>query len=70
MRRAICDACRYAEQKEGVVEWDERKAKLRELCDRFRSRNGSYDCLVPGSGGKDCFYAAQWCSRTSSACIR
>lgn len=54
----ICDACRYAEQKERVVDWDERKARLRELCDRFRSRNGSYDCLVPGSGGKDSVYAA------------
>jgi N-acetyl sugar amidotransferase len=54
----ICDACRYAEQKEKVVDWAERKARLRELCDRFRSRNGSYDCLVPGSGGKDSVYAA------------
>ena len=27
-------------------------------CDKFRSRNGSYDCLVPGSGGKDSFYAS------------
>jgi N-acetyl sugar amidotransferase len=31
---------------------------LRELCDRFRKNDGSYDCLVPGSGGKDSFYAA------------
>ncbi len=54
----VCDACRYAEQKNGVVDWEARKAKLRELCDRTRSRNGSYDCLVPGSGGKDSVYAA------------
>ncbi len=54
----VCDACRYAEQKDRVVDWEERKAKLGELCDRFRSRNGSYDCLVPGSGGKDSVYAA------------
>ena len=54
----ICDACRYAEQKNKVVDWEEREARLRELCDRFRSRNGSYDCLVPGSGGKDSVYAA------------
>jgi len=54
----ICDACRYAEQKDRVVDWEERKVKLRALCDRFRSRNGSYDCLVPGSGGKDSVYAA------------
>jgi len=29
-----------------------------DLCDRHRSRDGSYDCIVPGSGGKDSFYAA------------
>jgi N-acetyl sugar amidotransferase len=54
----ICDACRYAEQKNRDVDWEERRAQLAELCDRFRSRNGSYDCLVPGSGGKDSIYAA------------
>lgn len=54
----ICDACRYSEQKRRIVDWRDRRAKLGELCDRFRSRNGSYDCLVPGSGGKDSIYAA------------
>jgi len=53
----ICDACRYAEQKNHHVDWEERRARLVELCDRYRSRNGSYDCLVPGSGGKDSIYA-------------
>ena len=33
-------------------------AELRELCDQYRKNDGSYDCLVPGSGGKDSFYAA------------
>lgn len=54
----ICDACRAAERKARDIDWDERERKLVELCDRFRSRNGSYDCLVPGSGGKDSFYQA------------
>ena len=54
----VCDACRYAERKNHEVDWEERDAQLRALCDRFRSRNGSYDCLVPGSGGKDSVYAA------------
>ena len=54
----ICDACRYAEQKRLGVDWEARRAHLSELCDRYRSRNGSYDCLVPGSGGKDSIYAA------------
>ena len=31
----------------------ERKRQLKQLCNKFRSRNGSYDVIVPGSGGKD-----------------
>ncbi len=54
----VCDACRMAEQKHGTIDWDSRERQLRELCDRYRSKDGSYDCLVPGSGGKDSFYAA------------
>src|SRR5262249_32794915 len=54
----ICDACRLAEQKKGTIDWSERERRLRDLCDRFRSKDGSYDCIVPGSGGKDSFYAA------------
>lgn len=51
----ICDACRTAERKARDIDWEERERKLVALCERFRSRNGSYDCLVPGSGGKDSF---------------
>ena len=53
----ICYACRILEKKE-KIDWDYRKHQLKKLCDKFRSRNGNYDCLVPGSGGKDSFYAA------------
>ncbi len=54
----ICDACRMAEQKLESIDWPERERRLRELCDRHRKNDGSYDCVVPGSGGKDSFYAA------------
>ncbi len=54
----ICDACRYAEQKDAGIDWQDRERELMALCDKFRSRNGSYDCLVPGSGGKDSVYAS------------
>ena len=53
----VCDACRVAEDKRHV-DWNERERMLKELCDRFRRNDGHYDCLVPGSGGKDSFYAA------------
>jgi N-acetyl sugar amidotransferase len=53
----VCDACRYAEKK-AIISWDDREKELLELCNRHRSKDGSYDCLLPGSGGKDSFYAA------------
>lgn len=53
----ICSACQTAMVKK-TVDWKLREKELRELCDRYRKSDGSYDCLVPGSGGKDSFYAA------------
>jgi len=53
----ICDACRANEQKEGI-KWEKREEELLQLLDKFRSKDGSYDCLVPGSGGKDSAYQA------------
>lgn len=54
----VCNACLAAEQKQKKIDWVERERALKELCDRYRRTDGSYDCLVPGSGGKDSFYAA------------
>ena len=53
----VCDACRYAEAKERI-DWDGRERELLQLLDRHRSSKGAYDCIVPGSGGKDSVYAA------------
>jgi N-acetyl sugar amidotransferase len=55
----VCDACRFAERKHGSINWADREAQLAALCDKFRSSSG-YDCLVPGSGGKDSFYASHY----------
>lgn len=54
----ICDACLLAEQKNKSIDWMAREKELIELCNKFKKNNGDYDCLVPGSGGKDSFYAA------------
>ena len=54
----ICDACIVTERKNQDIDWKERERELISLCDKYRSRNGNYDCLVPGSGGKDSFYAS------------
>jgi N-acetyl sugar amidotransferase len=54
----VCDACNFAEKKHNTIDWESRDKQLRELCDRHRSKDGSYDCILPGSGGKDSFYAS------------
>lgn len=53
----VCDACRAAEIK-NQINWEERERQLQALCDLHRRDDGSYDCLVPGSGGKDSAYQA------------
>jgi N-acetyl sugar amidotransferase len=57
-QNGICDACNFAEKKNNTIDWESRDKLLLELCDRHRSKDGSYDCIVPGSGGKDSFYAS------------
>ena len=53
----VCDACRNAEVKERI-DWKKREKELIQLLDKYRSKDGSYDCLVPGSGGKDSAFQA------------
>ncbi|MBF0479342.1 MAG: N-acetyl sugar amidotransferase [Candidatus Omnitrophica bacterium] len=53
----VCEACRYAENKKSI-NWQEREEELHKMLARFRSPDGNYDCIVPGSGGKDSIVAA------------
>jgi len=53
----VCSACNYAAIKDNI-DWEERENELKALCARFRSKNGYYDCIVPGSGGKDSTFTA------------
>ena len=45
-------------QKKETIDWKERERQLLDLLARYRRDDGEYDCLVPGSGGKDSVYAA------------
>ncbi len=54
----VCAACRYAEIKETGIDWKQREAELHALCNQYRSKAGNYDCIVPGSGGKDSTFTA------------
>ena len=54
----VCSACQWAYEKDHVVDWESREKELKELCDKHRSTDGSFDVIVPGSGGKDSTYVA------------
>jgi N-acetyl sugar amidotransferase len=54
----VCSACRFAEHKINGIDWVARDKELTILCDSHRSNYGSYDVVVPGSGGKDSNYVA------------
>lgn len=52
----VCSACRSFESRK-EVDWDNRRRELKEILDRYRSRDSNnYDCIVPVSGGKDSTY--------------
>jgi len=53
----VCDACRFAEMKESI-DWAQREEQLLELLSKHRRTDGGYDCIVPGSGGKDSVFAS------------
>lgn len=53
----VCHACHYLEIKE-KIDWKDREAKLVALLDKHRRRDGSFDVIVPGSGGKDSAYVS------------
>ena len=52
-KNGVCNACNYAYKKNNLIDWAEREKELLELLDKFRSKDGSYDVVVPVSGGKD-----------------
>lgn len=56
--KCVCDACHAVEMKDNSIDWKERESELRELCEKYRRTDGRYDCIVPGSGGKDSFYTS------------
>lgn len=53
----VCDACLHADEK-ARIDWKKREDELLQLLDKHRRKDGEYDCLVPGSGGKDSAYQA------------
>ena len=56
-QHGVCSACNFTVNKKDI-DWKAREKKLFELLEPYRSTDGSYDVLVPSSGGKDSAFAA------------
>ena len=54
----VCSACLFSDHKKDAIDWDLRQKELEDLCSRFRKNDGSYDVILPCSGGKDGSYVA------------
>ena len=52
----VCDACNYNETKK-KIDWKKREEELIDLLNKYKRPKG-YDCIVPGSGGKDSAFTA------------
>jgi N-acetyl sugar amidotransferase len=53
----VCNACRNSEAK-AQIDWGARREEFVDHLDRYRAKDGPYDCIVPWSGGKDSSYIA------------
>lgn len=54
----VCSACMFAEFKEKKIDWVAREKELCDLLDKYRKNDGTYDVIVPSSGGKDSAFVA------------
>jgi N-acetyl sugar amidotransferase len=51
--KGICNACRSYEKRQSI-DWNSRFEELLQILKKYRSKNSNrWDCIVPGSGGKD-----------------
>ena len=56
-KNGLSDSWKYSRLKK-KINFKEREKQLIRLLDKHRGKYGQYDCIVPGSGGKDSCYAA------------
>ena len=55
--RGFCNACVWMEEKE-KLNWQPRLDEFKNVIQKIKSKNKTYDCLVPVSGGKDGSYVS------------
>ncbi len=53
--KGVCSVCRQHEVKHEKVDWEQKERDFASIVERYKGK-GSYDCIVPVSGGKDSTY--------------
>ncbi len=53
--RGWCNACQWMEEKK-TMDWSSRQGELEKVLEKYRSKDGSFDCITTVSGGKDGSY--------------
>ena len=56
-KNGLSESWKYSRTKK-KINYEDREKKLLKLLDKHRGRYGKYDCIVPGSGGKDSCFAS------------
>lgn len=56
--KRVCNACQYHIEKQTKIDWNKRQKELEQLCDLYRSKDNTWDIIIPCSGGKDSTYVA------------
>ena len=56
-KNGISDSWKYSRLKK-KIDYNDREKKLLKLLDKHRGKYGEFDCIVPGSGGKDSCFAS------------
>ncbi len=57
-KNGVCSACTYHKEIKSKINWKDREKKLIKLLNKYKSKDGSWDILVPVSGGRDSSYVA------------
>ena len=56
--KGFCSPCVFHQYKNKFIDWDKRDKELSALCDKHRKNDGTWDVIVPSSGGKDSSYVS------------
>mgnify|MGYP001597144522 CR=1 FL=1 len=50
--KGVCNICHQHDYKHEKIDWSAKEAEFKEIVDKYRNK-GTYDCIIPFSGGKD-----------------